>query len=192
MRYHHFQPAPQLSPYIECLWMIEASAASAVAQRARMPADSRATLLLSFAGETRLRAGEQTISEFGLGAHLLGAHSQSYVLEHDGDTQLIAVQFRPGGLASFVRYGAGELAERTTPLELLWGGAANRLCEQIHEAKTPAAKVALYQDTLLQRFAEVSHQPRVLHALARIEAAQGSLSVEGLAGEVGVLQQAGA
>jgi len=69
-----------------------------------MPADGRATLLLNFAGKSRMIAGNGTTHTIDIGAKLLGVHSQSYILEHEGDTDLIAAQFRPGGFAAFVRF----------------------------------------------------------------------------------------
>jgi len=110
MLYKHFRPIPALAPYIDCFWVIEASAESAVARQARMPADSRATLLLNFAGESRLLSEGDVIHHLNVGADLLGVHNQSYTLEHVGDTYLIAAQFLPGGLAPFVHCGVGELA----------------------------------------------------------------------------------
>lgn len=189
MFYQHFRPSPALRPYIESFWIIKASAESAVTRTARMPADSRATLLLSFDGETRLVPGEGETQHFSKGAVLLGVHNQSYTLEHDGNTDLIAAQFRPGGLASFVRYGAGEIAEQTIPLDLLWGSAGNSVFEQIYEAGTTIEKVALYQSALLKRFAEVPHQSRILRALAHIDAAPDNLSVEWLATQTSLSQK---
>jgi AraC-like DNA-binding protein len=102
---------------------------------------------------------------------------------------LIAAQFRPGGLASFVRCGASELAEQTTPLDLLWGSAGNWLSEQIYEADTVIEKLDIYQNALLRRFAEVRYQPRILHALAKIENSQGNVFVESLAEQTNLSQK---
>lgn len=189
MFYQHFLPSPALRPYVESFWIIKASTESAIARTARMPADSRATLLLSFAGDTRLVPDEGETLHFNLGAVLLGVHKQSYLLAHDGDTDLIAAQFRPGGLAPFVRYGTGELAEQAISLDLLWGSAAIRLYEQIHEAGTLTEKLSLYQSALLKRFEEVPHQPRILHALAQIDAAPVDVTVEWLAAQANLSQK---
>lgn len=187
MNYRHFRPLPALAGYIECFWIIEATAESAAKQqRATMPADSRATLLLNFTGDSRL-IGDGVTHPIYEGGTLLGAHSQSYVLEHEGDTYLIAAQFRPGGLASFVRCASGELTDQTTALDLLWGRAGEWLCEQIDETGDDAQKLALYQNALAERFAEVPHQPRILYALQRIE--QGSSSVEALAADANLSQK---
>ena len=189
MLYRHFRPIPQLAPYIECFWLIEASAESAVARRARMPADSRTTLLLSFAGQTRMIAGENTTHHVGIGGYVLGVHSQSYTLEHDGNTHLIAAQFHPGGFAPFVRDGTDELTEQTTPLDLLWGSTGNLLCEQIYEADSVTEQLALYQNALVKHLAEVPHQPRIQRALAQIDDAQGDVSVERLATQANLSQK---
>jgi hypothetical protein len=132
MYYKHFRPVAALTPYIDCFWIIEASTEPGVTKYARMPADSRATLLLNFTGEPRMTTSEGITHSLSIGAHLLGTHTQSYVLEHAWGTHLIAAQFRPGGLASFVRCRVSELAEEMIPLNLLWDTAGNWLFEQIY------------------------------------------------------------
>lgn len=189
MDYKHFSPVPALSPYIDSFWIIQSTAASAVNHRARMPADSRATLLLNFAGSSRMIAGDGATYSLGRGADLLGMHSQSYVLEHEGDTDLIAAQFRPGGFAAFVRQGIGELAEQVAPLDVLWGRPGSQLCEQIYEAATTAEKLALYQTALLKHLVEVPYQPRLQNALRQIDQAQGNVSVKWLAEQANLSQK---
>lgn len=189
MYYKHFLPIPSLAPYIDYLWIIEATAASAVNHRARMPADSRATLLLNFTGESRMIARDGATHHIGTNATLLGMHGQSYTLEHAGDTYLIAAQFRPGGFAPFVRYGVGELAEQTTPLDLLWGSAGKQLCEQIYETSAVTEKLRRYQDTLLKHLDDVPHQPRIQYALQQIDQNQSNASVEWLAAQVNLSQK---
>jgi AraC-like DNA-binding protein len=189
MKYKHFQPIPALMPYIDSFWVIEAAARSGDSPRARMPADSRATLLLSFSGESRMTVDRGTMHHVGSGATLLGVHSQSYLLEHEGDTNLIAAQFRPGGLAAFVRCGVGELAAQAVPLDLLWGRPGNDLSERIFELDDTSQKLAVYQDMLLKCFAEVPQQARILNSLNLIENAQGNPSVEWLAEQANLSQK---
>lgn len=189
MFYKHFYPITPLRPYIECFWIIVSSADAAITHRARMPADSRATLLLNFVGEPRIVASDGTLHYIGRGANILGVRTQSYILEHNGDTHLIAAQFRPGGFASFTRYGIGELAEQTTPLDLLWGNTGNWLCEQIYGMNADLEKLALYQNELLKRFVEMPQQLRIQHALAQIDDTRGNISVESLAAQANLSQK---
>ncbi len=71
--------------------------------------------------------------------------------------------FAPVGVGSLCGCAAGELVDQTTPLDLLWGRASLRLCEQIFDAQADSAKMLVYQQALLERFAEVPHQPRCAH-----------------------------
>jgi len=189
MIYKHFHPIPDLLPYIESLWTIAATAESALTRKARMPADSRATLLLNFTGESRMLADGGETHQINTGATLLGAHSQSYVLEHDGDTELIAVQFRPGGLSPFVGSDAGELTGQAIPLDLLWGSASSSMCEQIYEANGAVEKLALYQKALIGHFAEVQYQSRIMQSLEQIDSTQSQISVEQLAAQANLSQK---
>lgn len=189
MIYKHFHPISALLPYIESLWTIAATAESALTRKARMPADSRATLMLNFTGESRLLADRGETHHIDTGATLLGAHSQSYVLEHDGDTDLIAIQFRPGGLAPFVGSDAGELTGQAIPLNLLWGSASNIMCEQIYEANGAVEKVALYQEALIGHFAEVQYQSLILQSLEEIDSTPRRISIERLAAQANLSQK---
>jgi AraC-like DNA-binding protein len=183
MFYRHFRPIPALTPYIDNFWIIETGHDTPSVGIARMPADSRTTLLLNFIGESNMSAGDGATYSLGMGAYLLGARSRSYVLEHEGDTLLVAAQFRPGGLAAFVRCGIGELSEQMTPLNSIWGRPASILAERIYDAKSAAEKVTLYQSLLMERFADVPHRPRIEHSIAQIDAAQTNVSVEWLASQ---------
>jgi AraC-like DNA-binding protein len=188
MYYQHFRPLPALARYIEALWLIDAP--DAPDHRACLPADSRAELLLSFEGVSRLIAQDQAVTHHvGTGGSIIGVHSQSYTIEHDGETRLLAVRFRPGGLAAFIRCEVGELAEQTVALDLLWGSAAEWLCEQINETDDPLTKVALFQQALLAHLGDVPHQPRLHYALEQIDLANGSISVETLAAQVNLSQK---
>lgn len=88
-----------------------------------------------------------------------------------------------------MRCGVGELAEQVTPLDLVWSRGGNELCEQLYEAATITEKLTLYQNILMKHFVEVPHQPRILHAIAQIENAQETPSVEWLAEQANLSQK---
>src|SRR5690606_34392972 len=92
-------------------------------------------------------------------------------------------QFRPGGLAAFVRCGIGELSERMTPLNAIWGRPASTLAERIYDAKSAVEKVTLYQQLLLERITDVPHHARIARTLTQIDQAQTGVSVEWLASQ---------
>ena len=189
MIYKHFRPIFELAPFIDSIWTISATAESALTRKACMPADRRATLLVNFTGVSRMLASGGETHYIDTGATLLGAHSQSYILEHDGDSDLISVQFRPGGLAPFIGSDAGELTGQAIPLNLLWGSASSSMCEQIYEANGAVEKVALYQKALIGHFAEVQYQSLILQSLEEIDFTQRHISVEQLAAQANLSQK---
>ena len=189
MFYKYYRPIPELTPFIEYFWVIRSLGTPGVVPDARMPADGRATLLLSFAGKTRMREANGLIHHLASGVDVLGAHAQSYVLEHEGDTELIAAQFRPGGLAPFIRCHADELSGQSTPLDLVWGREAARLLERVFDATSTPQKVEIYQHALLGQLRSSYYQERVSNALRQIETDGRETAVPELAYDANLSQK---
>lgn len=70
------RPIPELAAFIDCFWVLKASAIPGVTPRVRMPADGRATMLLSFAGDFRFVAENGSTSRLSSGTDLIAAGSQ--------------------------------------------------------------------------------------------------------------------
>lgn len=121
MEYQHFQPIPTLRPYIDCFWSIKASPEPGTTSRARLPADSRPSLLLNFSESPRITTDEGVIHPLRFGANVLGVYSQSTLLQHDGDTNLLAAQFRPGGLQPLCAAASVNWQSRSP--RSIWSGA---------------------------------------------------------------------
>jgi len=189
MIYAHFRPIPELAPFIDCFWIIKSSAIPGVTPKVRMPADSRPTMLLSFAGDSRFVADNGGMSRLSSGADLLGAHAESYILEHDGDTDLVAAQFRAGGLAPFVSCGIDELSGRATPVSLLWGGAGNRILERAGEAESVEGKLLAFQESLVERLSETSRKSDIERVTAALRIAGRSAPIDRLAEQVNLSQK---
>jgi AraC-like DNA-binding protein len=188
MQFRLFHPIPQLAEYIQHFWTIRAPAPGSP-RSARMPADARGTLLLSFAGNTHFVPDDSPDHSLGIGAGILGPRRWSSVLEHDGETDLIAAQFRPGGMASFFDCSIRELSESTTPLELLWGKRANRLLEQIYDARTPQEKILVYQKVLAARIREWPDRHRISKAFKDMDAANEEVHIAWFAEQVCLSQK---
>lgn len=187
--YEHFNPIPELAEYIDCFWSLKASGIPGIVPKSTLPGDGRGLMLLSFSGTTRLTSAGGIVHDLGAGADILGAHEESYVLEHTGDTCLVAVQFLPGGLSAFVPFPVHEITSGTIAFNLLWGSAGDSLLGQIAEAGATAGKLRLFQNFLLERLAETRYHPRIAYAVDRIGRAMQGIAISRLANEVNLSQK---
>ena len=62
---------------------------------------------------------------------------------------MIGIHFRPGGAFPFLHLTAGELANAHVSLESLWGKRADDLRTRLLEARTPEARFAILEQTLI-------------------------------------------
>ena len=182
------QPIPLLAEYIHHFWAIRAPA-SGRQRSVRLPADARGTLLLSFAGNTRFSGAGNGVYRLGVGAGLLGARARGSILEHDGKTEVIAAQFRPGGMAAFFDCNIRELYGVTTPLEALWGRQADRLLDQVEEARTSREKIGVYQEALRARVKEVRDRRRISTAVELMDSADQSVPIAWFASQACLTQK---
>ncbi|HEY7387160.1 MAG TPA: helix-turn-helix domain-containing protein [Bryobacteraceae bacterium] len=92
---------------------------------------------------------------------------------------VVGVLFRPGGGRGIFNFSADELSNETVPLHLLWGSAADNLCDLMRETTCPNARLQILEDALtrrmraqailhpavgygLQEFQQVPHMERIL------------------------------
>jgi AraC-like DNA-binding protein len=122
----------------------------------------------------RLFAGAADTAGYTVGWAIVGgARSAFYARDVSVATGSVGAQLRPGAARALFGLPAGELAERHTPLEALWGdGAVQEALERVHAAGSPEARLAVFEALLAERLAP---QPQAMHpAVARALAGLGS------------------
>lgn len=115
-----------------------------------------------------------------------GLHDAHVATETAGRQQGVQVNLTPLGAYRFVRAPLDGLANRVAGLDDLFGAAADRLVERLHETAGWPARFALVDDYLLGRIAEGAPAlPEVEHAWRRLKANGGNVPIGALADEVG-------
>jgi AraC-like DNA-binding protein len=99
-----------------------------------------------------------------------GARSTSYVRDVSAPSRSVGAQLHPGAASLLLGVPAGELAERHTPLDDLWGADAGRARERLAHAGSLEAELELFESMLAARLPRVrSLHPAVADALARFD-----------------------
>jgi AraC-like DNA-binding protein len=147
-----YRPAPPLSAFIDQFWYARGYDPDRK-RRSALPTGS-VDLTFNLAADD-LRVFASAADHVGMsfdGAVAHGAQSRYFVLDARRDVHVIGVHFLPGGGATLLGVSAQELTDRHIALSDIWGAHARTLREQLLEAPTPAAKFALLEQAMLERY----------------------------------------
>ena len=124
------------------------------------------------------------------GAVISGTHTEPFVIDPRERVSIIGVHFRPGGAFAFLGPPASELADAHVDLEALWGTSARELHERLCEAKTPAERFNLLEETLMAHlFRPLERHYAVRFALDTLGRADAGLAIRDIAREAGLSQR---
>jgi AraC-like DNA-binding protein len=166
-------PAAPLRPFVETLWVVDRAAAPPAAARERVLPTGSMHLAFSLSGEPfRVAAGNRSAVT---GPALVGgARSRPYVRHLDGPSVSVGALLRAGACEYLFGVPAGELAERHTPLDELWGVAAEAAFERLAAAPDAASPLAALECLLAGHLPRLrALHPAVAHALERFALGAG-------------------
>jgi AraC-like DNA-binding protein len=150
---------PELLPFIERTWASDAVSAPRVE---RVLPTGAMHLVLRFA-DTPLRLVQPDGRVITMSHALVGgARSTYYARELEGHSRSVGALLKPGVARSLFGVSAAELAERHTPLELLWGRHAELLLDRVASARDP---LATFEAALLERLRSSTPSPFILPAV---------------------------
>ena len=85
------------------------------------------------------------------GAVLAGPHGLATAIDTMEQRHLVAVEFKLGGAAAFLRMPLSEACNQVLELGDVWGADGVRLHERLYEAQGPAERFRALEDALLAR-----------------------------------------
>lgn len=150
MNYQTFPPHPDLQALISCYWTLEVAAADDV-QRQRIVPDG--CIEMAFVLGDDIKRYTST-DEFILQprAMVIGQTIEPFYIEPTGYVNTFAVRFYPYGFANFVTTPLKDLANKETPIQLLFGEkSANELEQKIGKAIDSSQRIAIIEDFLLRK-----------------------------------------
>lgn len=143
-------PAPPLDAFVECLWLF-VSPPRVFAKERMMPSGAGTLIVNLLEDEVRSYHGDdlQVVQRLPGGA-LTAAQSRSFVIDTLEQTNVMGVEFHPGGTWPFFGPAAEELVNQHVSLKDLWGGHAESLRARLLAAPTLRAKFSILEHALLE------------------------------------------
>lgn len=155
MNYQTFQPHPDLESLISCYWTLEVPADND-SQKQRIVPDGCIEMAFILGDDIKRYTSED---EFILQprAMLLGQTIEPFYIEPTGYVNTFAIRFYPYGFANFVTEPIKNLANKETPLELLFEEKiAKELEQKIIQAKDIKQRIEVIEIFLLERLKDKS------------------------------------
>jgi len=147
MNYQTFQPNSDLESLVSCYWTLEVPAESD-AQRQRIIPDGTIEMAFILGDDIKRYTSED---EFIIQprAMVLGQTIEPFYIEPKGYVNTFAIRFYPYGFANFVTMPIKNLANKETPIELLFGEKiANELEQKIIEATNSVERIEIIENFL--------------------------------------------
>lgn len=150
MNYQTFQPHSDLESLISCYWTLEVSAEND-AEKQRIIPDGCIEMAFILGDDIKRYTTED---EFILQprAMVLGQTIEPFYIEPTGYVNTFAIRFYPYGFANFVSMSIKDLANKETPIELLFGAnTAKELEQNIIQAKDSKHRIEIIEIFLLEK-----------------------------------------
>lgn len=150
MNYQTFQPHSDLESLVSCYWTLEVPSESD-AQRQRIIPDGTIEMAFILGDDIkRYTSGDDFIIQPR--AMVLGQTIEPFYIEPTGHVNTFAIRFYPYGFANFVSMPIKNLANKETPIELLFGAkTSNELKQKIIEATNSSERIEIIEKFLLDK-----------------------------------------
>lgn len=155
MNYQTYQPHTDLESLISCYWTLEVPATEDT-QRQRVIPDG--TIEMAFIlGDDIKRYTTENNFILQPRAMVLGQTIEPFYIEPTGYVNTFAIRFYPYGFANFVTVPISTLANKETPIEMLFGEeTAKKLEQDIIQTTDTKQRIAVIERFLLKKLSERS------------------------------------
>jgi AraC-like DNA-binding protein len=169
-RYVERLPGPELEPWIECYWSIQAADVPSMASRI-LP-DGCADLIVGISGHPR--------------PMVVGAMRTAAVFPLVGRIDLFGVRFRPGGAFPFFEVPLGEFTDRRIPLEQIWPAGAEAFAAHAPADRVDGAERVLRRRLRTRTRRRDEDEALAARAVGLLRQARGGIGVREVAVALGV------
>lgn len=172
--FHVRRPGSPLSDFVDCLWIYEGYVQPHAQERV-LPTGSM-DLVFTIGADGRA------------GSWVVGARSESIVLDTSRPFSVIGVHFKPGGGFPFFRVPSGELHNLNVTLDTMWGdryGASLR--DRLWEADSAERRFDILERALLDNArGQLDRHPAVRYALGLFDHSNGARPVSDVVRRIGI------
>lgn len=148
MEYQTFEPHPDLQSFVKCYWTLKVPFQEGT-QRQRIIPDGCLEMIFILADDVKRYTSE---NEFIIQPRemVLGQITEPFFVEPTGTVNSFAVRFYPYGFANFVKTPINKLANKETPLALLFGEERSReLSQRIKQGRDSGERIETVEAFLL-------------------------------------------
>lgn len=180
MNYQTYQPSSGLDSWVSCYWTLEV-AANVDAQRQRIIPDGCIEMAFILGDDIkRYTSGSDFILQPR--AMVLGQTIKPFYIEPTGYVNTFAIRFFPYGFASFIKEPIKSLANKETPMDLLFDPSAARDLEQkIIQANGTAERIEIIEEFLLgQLLTRATIDKVVKMTIAALLETKGSAAIQAI------------
>ncbi|WP_411031923.1 DUF6597 domain-containing transcriptional factor [Spongiimicrobium sp. 3-5] len=183
MDYQTFRPHSDLEAVVNCYWTLEVPAENN-AQRQRIIPDGCIEMAFILGDDIKRYSSQD---EFILQprAMVLGQTIEPFYIEPTGYVNTFAVSFYPYGFANFVSIPIKNLANKETPIELLFEpNAAKELEQNIIQATTTKQRIEIIEHFLLGELNDTRTIDKIVKmTIDVLQATNGSASINTILNE---------
>lgn len=180
MNYQTFKPHPDLEAIVKCHWTLEVPAEMATEKQRIIP-DGCIEMAFILGDDVKRFVSED---EFVLQprAMVMGQITQPSFIQPTGYVNSFAVRFYPYGFANFVKTPVKALANKDTPLALLFGEEpANELEQKINQATSTRERIETVEAFLLSKLTEATTIDQIVKStIDALFASKGSQSINNI------------
>ena len=164
-------PGPALRPYVETLWASDPAAEAPPAALRELVLPTGSMHLAIRISDTPVRLFDSIDQPAGRDvgyAVVGGARAGYYIRDLSRPARTVGAMLRPGAAPLLLGAPADALSGRHTPLEDLWGSAAEQARERLIEAATAEERLDYFESLLAARIPRLRGiHPAVAEALER-------------------------
>ena len=183
MLHRLYVPARPVADFVEHLWLVQGDVPGT--QRQMLLPDGGLVLIFNLGEPQRLceRADTRQHTVFRA-SWVSGQQPQPIVIQQGGRYHLLGIRFRPGGAFPLFRFPVAELTGRVVEFSDVWGAEADRVREQLGEARTEDDRLRRLEGWLAQRLQQVTPDRRIRFAAEALQ--RGGTGVGRLAELTGI------
>lgn len=180
MNYQTFQPNSDLHAFIKCYWTLEVPAGHNPEKQRIIP--DGCIEMAFILGDDIKRFTSETEFILQPRAMVLGQTMEPFYIQPTGDVDTFAIRFYPYGFANFVNTPVRNLANRETPISLLFGEvAANALEQNIINAADTHQRIEIIETFFLGMLTEKTTIDQIVKStIDALLATSGSTSINSI------------
>jgi AraC-like DNA-binding protein len=185
----HYSPGPPLSEFVNLLWSYREYRPTHPYAKERLMPDGCVALVVNLRDDVIRVYDRNNLEKCRSmpGAVVCGVHTECFVIDANEQTDVVGVQFHPGGAFRFLGLPPSETHNLHVPLDALWGSLAKELRERLLAAKTGTETFRVLEDVLLARSrGTFDRHPAVPFALREFQMAPHGETIAGVTDRVGL------